>query len=56
MQATQIQMPAVGEFPRVTTAALPAPGPPSASWRSATRFTAARTVSARSLVRVSNIS
>jgi len=27
MQATQIQMPAVGEFPRVTTAALPAPGP-----------------------------
>src|SRR6478609_10243837 len=27
MQATQIQMPAVGEFPRVMTATLPAPGP-----------------------------
>src|SRR3954454_6414986 len=27
MQATQIQMPAVNEFPRVTRAPLPAPGP-----------------------------
>src|SRR3954451_5228686 len=27
MQATQIQMPAVNEFPRVTTAPLPAPRP-----------------------------
>src|SRR3954465_13871162 len=27
MQATQMQMPAVNEFPRVTTAPLPAPGP-----------------------------